>query len=136
MPLLGTREASHVIDAPTAEWDTIVRRSKTEAPEAFLPDGHLLNLIEGERQEPGFGRRYTSAVDGRSLGRISMIDLEAARRAVKYARSEANPTVELDERRRRVAACLAGVYCGPGRQIPKSSFLCSLSGPVGITHGG
>ena len=66
-PFLGTREASHVIDAPTAEWDTIVRRLKTDAPEAFLPDGHLLNLIEGERQEPGFGRRYTSAVDG--LGR-------------------------------------------------------------------
>jgi hypothetical protein len=31
---------------------------------------------------------------------------------------------------------LAGVYCGFGRQISKSSFLCSLSRPVGITHGG
>jgi MFS family permease len=31
---------------------------------------------------------------------------------------------------------IAGVYCGPGRQIPKSSFLCSLNRPVGITHGG
>jgi acyl-CoA reductase-like NAD-dependent aldehyde dehydrogenase len=94
--------------APAAEWDTVVRRLKTEAPEAFLSDGHLLNLIEGEWREPGFGRHYTSAVDGRSLGRIPMIDLEAARRAVKYARSEAGSwaTVELDERRRRVSACL------------------------------
>ena len=32
--------------------------------------------------------------------------------------------------------CLAGVYCGLDRQIPKSSFLCSLRRPVGITYGG
>ena len=31
---------------------------------------------------------------------------------------------------------LAGVYCGFGRRISKSSFLCSLRRPVGITHGG
>ncbi len=31
---------------------------------------------------------------------------------------------------------LAGVYCGVDRQIPKSSFLCSLRRRVGITHGG
>jgi hypothetical protein len=31
---------------------------------------------------------------------------------------------------------LAGVYCGVDRQIPKSSFLCSLRRWVGITHGG
>ncbi len=31
---------------------------------------------------------------------------------------------------------LAGVYCGFVRQIPKSSFLCSLRRPVGITHDG
>jgi hypothetical protein len=36
----------------------------------------------------------------------------------------------------QVGSGLAGVYCGLGRQIPKSSFLCSLSRPVGITHGG
>jgi hypothetical protein len=34
------------------------------------------------------------------------------------------------------ATRLAGVYCGVDRQIPKSSFLCSLRRPVGITHGG
>src|SRR5260370_5731338 len=97
--------------APAAEWDSIVRRLKTEAPEAFLSDGRVLNLIEGEWKEPGFGRNYTSAVDGRSLGRIPMIDLEAARRAVKFAESEAASwaTVELDERRRRVSECLEGL---------------------------
>jgi hypothetical protein len=50
--------------APAAEWDKVVGRLKAEAPEAFLSDGRLLNLIEGEWQEPGFGRHYTSAVDG------------------------------------------------------------------------
>src|SRR5260370_22827414 len=94
--------------ATAGEWDSSVRRLKTEAPEAFLSDGRVLNLIEGEWKGPGFGRHYTSAVDGRSLGRIPMIDLETARRAVKYAESEAASwaTVELDERRRRGSACL------------------------------
>ena len=31
---------------------------------------------------------------------------------------------------------LAGVYCGFGRQISKSSFFWSLRRPVGITHAG
>src|SRR5260370_4246987 len=59
----------------------------------------------------GVGRHYTSAVDGLSLGRIPMIDLETARRAVKFAKSEAASwaTVELDERRRRVSDCLEGL---------------------------
>src|SRR5437016_10782811 len=39
-------------------------------------------------------------------------------------------------RRKKAGALLAGVYCGFVRQIPKSSFLCSLRRPVGITHGG
>src|SRR5260370_5887144 len=97
--------------ATAGEWDSSVRRLKTEAPEAFLSDGRVLNLIEGEWKEPGFGRHYTSAVDGRRLGRIPMIDLEAARRAVKFAESEAASwaTVELDERRRRVSEYLEGL---------------------------
>src|SRR5260370_24209584 len=97
--------------APAAEWDSIVRRLEPAVPEAFLSAGRVLNLIEGEWKEPGFGRHYTSAVDGRSLGRIPMIDLEAARRAVKFAESEAASwaTVELDERRRRVVECLEGL---------------------------
>src|SRR5437762_7504531 len=38
--------------------------------------------------------------------------------------------------RRYLIDRLAGVYCGFVRQIPKSSFLCSLRPPAGITHGG
>src|SRR5271167_2263346 len=95
--------------APAAEWDTLVQKLKSEAPEGFASDGRILNLIEGEWRELGFGRHYESAVDGRSLGRIPMIDLETARRAVKFAKSEsaAWAHVDLDERRRRVTECVA-----------------------------
>ena len=49
---------------------------------------------------------------------------------------EPNETREPQRAIRDTDARLAGVYCGSGRQIPKSSFLCSLSRSVGITHGG
>lgn len=99
------------IIAPAAEWDSLLGRMKAGIPEAFLSDGRALNLIEGEWQDPGFGRHYESAVDGRSLGRMPMIDLETARRAVKFAKSEAAAwtTVDLEERRSRVKACLEGL---------------------------
>src|SRR5271154_6183820 len=95
--------------APHADWDVVFDKLRAAAPEAFTSDKGVLNLIEGEWREPGFGRHYESAVDGRSLGRIPMIDLETARRAVKFAKSEsaAWASVDLDERRRRVSECVA-----------------------------
>ena len=52
--------------------------------------------------------------------------------------SGANPALPIENTvdSVRQAYSLAGVYCGLDRQIPKSSFLCSLRRPVGITHGG
>jgi glycerol uptake facilitator-like aquaporin len=44
-----------------------------------------------------------------------------------------NPVVTIAD---ALSGGLAGVYCGVDRQIPKSSFLCSLRRWVGITHGG
>ncbi len=94
--------------APAAEWEILVQKMKTATPEAFDSDGRVLNLIEGEWRDPGFGRHYESPVDGRSLGKIPMIDLETARRAVKSAKSESSAwaNVDLDERRRRVIDCV------------------------------
>src|ERR1700688_215406 len=99
------------IVAPVAEWGSLSARMKSEAPEAFDSEGRVLNLIEGEWKDPGFGRHYESPIDGRSLGRIPMIDLETARSAVKFAKSEASAWAKtaLDERRRRVNDCLAGL---------------------------
>ncbi len=97
--------------APSAEWGSLSAKLKAEAPEAFDAEGRVLNLMEGEWKEPGFGRHYETPIDGRSIGRIPMIDLEAARSAVKYAKSEAShwAKADLDERRRRVTDCLAGL---------------------------
>src|SRR5580704_8030212 len=99
------------IVAPAAEWSTLVARLKSEAPEAFASEDRILNLIEGDWKEPGFGRHYESAVDGRSLGKIPMISLDTAKGAVKFARSEFGSwsAVDLDERKRRVTACLEGL---------------------------
>jgi acyl-CoA reductase-like NAD-dependent aldehyde dehydrogenase len=97
--------------APIAEWESLSRKIADEIPEAFDSEGRVLNLIEGEWKDPGFGRHYESPIDGRSLGPIPMIDLETARTAVKFAKSEAAnwAKTDLDERRRRVNDCLAGL---------------------------
>lgn len=94
--------------ASYAEWATVLQRTTAQAPEAFASDHNLLNLIEGAWSHPGSGRHYESPVDGRSLGRIPMLDLETARRAVRFAKSEATDwaQVDLDERRSRVTTCL------------------------------
>jgi len=97
--------------APIAEWESLSARIKSETPEAFDSEGRVLNLIEGEWKDPGFGRHYESPIDGRSLGRIPMIDLETARTAVKFAKAEAAgwARTDLDERRQCVSECLAGL---------------------------
>src|ERR1700679_2681533 len=87
--------------AAVAEWDNLMRRLNAAAPEAFTSDQRAVNLREGEGRDRGCGRHYTSSVDGRSLGRIPMIDLETALRAVRLAKSEAEQwsKVSLDQRK-------------------------------------
>src|SRR5271170_6335091 len=96
--------------SPPAEWTKVLGDLMSQAPEAFA-GGSMLNLLEGDWSNPGAGRHYESAVDGRSLGRIPMLDLETARSAVAFAKSEASTwaAVDLDERRRRVSLCLDGL---------------------------
>jgi len=97
--------------APAAKWESLSKRLRGAVPEAFDSASRGLNLMDSEWKNPGFGRHYTYAIDGRSLGRIPMLDLDSALAAVKFARSEANTwvRVDLDERRRRVTDCLAGL---------------------------
>jgi len=99
------------IIAPAAEWDSLCQKLRGAAPEAFDSEGRVLNLLDGEWKNPGFGRHYESAIDGRSLGRIPMLDLDSALAAVKFAKSESYnwSCVDLDKRRRHVAECLAGL---------------------------
>jgi acyl-CoA reductase-like NAD-dependent aldehyde dehydrogenase len=97
--------------APAAEWTRVFKQTVAQAPEAFGAENVSLNLLEGEWSHPGSGRHYESPVDGRSLGRIPMLDLETARRAARFAKSEASDwaAVDLEERKRRVSSCLDGL---------------------------
>ena len=99
--------------SPAVQWERLLGQLKSVVPEAFGSDGNPLNLIEGEWGTSGNGKRYSTAVDGSELGRIPMIDLETAKRAVRFAASEHElwARVDLDERRRRVSECL-DLICG------------------------
>jgi acyl-CoA reductase-like NAD-dependent aldehyde dehydrogenase len=92
-----------------AAWPTLVAGVRDLAPEVFGPDGHVLNLIEGEWGHPGRHKQFLSPVDGSVLGPFPMIDVETARRAVRFVSREAPAwaATDLDERRRRVADCVA-----------------------------
>ena len=97
--------------SPNAEWNKVLQDAAAAAPEAFGPDHRVLNLLEGDWGSPGSGRHYESPVDGRLLGHIPMLDLQTARGAVKFAKSESAQwaSVDLDERKRRVTVCLDGL---------------------------
>jgi len=94
--------------APEIAWPRLLGQLKAAAPEAFGADGDVLNLIEGDWGNAGHGKHYYTAVDGSELGRMPMIDLDTAKRAVKFAAHEHElwARVDLDERCRRVVACL------------------------------
>jgi len=97
--------------SPAANWEKVLHDTVAQAPEAFGADNVVLNLVEGGWSHPGSGRHYESPVDGRSLGRIPMIDLETARSAVKFAKSESEDwaRVDLDTRKEMVTKCLDGL---------------------------
>ena len=94
--------------AAAAEWPRVAAAARAAAPEAFGGDGRPLNLIAGDWGHPGTPRACLSPVDGRELGALPFLDLPAAQRALAAAAAEAREwaRVDLDERRRRVTACL------------------------------
>src|SRR5437764_794978 len=92
-----------------AEWPTLYARVQALLPEAFGAHGQILNLIEGEWGHPGRSRHSLSPCDATPLCTFPMLDLETARRAVRFAAAEHTcwTRVDLDERRQRTAACVA-----------------------------
>ena len=58
--------------APAAEWDTLLQRLKAIIPEAFTPDGRILNLID---RLPGKERQalLLSAVEELSTVQIAAV---------------------------------------------------------------
>jgi len=94
--------------SPAAKWPTVLARLRALVPDAFDAEGRALNLVQGHWGDVGKGRAITSPLDGTSLGFLPMLDHEAAVRAVEASAREGVSwgKVELDERRRRVSACL------------------------------
>lgn len=92
------------IIAPVCEWSHLLAQLRSVVPEAFNSEGHVLNLIEGTWGWPGHGKHYSTPIDGTELGRMPMIDLETAKRAVRFAAREHETwaRTDLDERRQRV----------------------------------
>jgi acyl-CoA reductase-like NAD-dependent aldehyde dehydrogenase len=93
------------------EWSALIDSARQAVPEAWSPHGDVLNLFEGKWQGPGNGKHYVSPVDGRQLGRIPMLDLPSAMRAVRFAADEFEPWARtpLAERQRRVASAVAAL---------------------------
>lgn len=97
--------------SPSLEWARLQAQMRALVPEAFSGDGHALNLIEGEWGHPGHGKPAHSPVDGTPIGTLPMIDLDTAKRAVRFGAVEAREwaRVDLDERRSRVSAALTAL---------------------------
>jgi len=94
---------------PGAEWPGLYGRAQAVLPEAFGDHGQVLNLLEGEWGYPGHGKRFVSPCDGTPLCLYPMLDLHTALKAVRFAAEEHETwsKIDLDERRRRTAECLA-----------------------------
>ena len=74
------------IVSPSVEFAGLLAEMRRLAPEAFGPDGQLLNLLEGRWQEPGTPRAFHSPIDGRELGHLPMLPQATAERAVAFAK--------------------------------------------------
>ena len=92
-------------------WDSVSRRLRAAAPEAFADEGVLLNCAGGVWGQPGNGRPLVSPVDGTPIGRLPMLDLAAARGAVAAgaAEFEAWAKTPLDVRVAKVRKWLAAM---------------------------
>lgn len=92
-------------------WGTVARKLRSAAPEAFADDGQPLNCVAGAWGQPGHGRTVMSPNDGTALGRLPMLDVDAARSAVSAASGElrawaATPIDERAARARKWAALM------------------------------
>ena len=100
----GTLQLANGLD-----WSTLAHKARSAAPEAFASDGNPLNLLRGEWEKPGRPKAFHSSVDGSTLGSFPMLGPDSVREAVKAAAAEFDgwSRTDLDERRRRVSACLS-----------------------------
>ena len=101
---------------PGTSWDEVYARARSAAPEAFDAD-RIANLAGGEWQRIGDPGEHTTPVDGSRLQGPPRISHDQAVEAVSYAKREhdAWQSVDLDERKSRVAEAVAGMREAAGR---------------------
>ncbi len=87
-----------------AEWSVLYHQMTSLVPEAFDADKQPLNLLDGEWQNSGNQRLYTSCLDGTQLGYYPNIDLDTCKQAVAYCAKEAKgwAGIALDKRKEMV----------------------------------
>jgi len=90
-----------------ASWAAVRERVRSAVPEAFAEDGPA-NLVDGEWRSVGRASEQVTPVDRSVLGHTHKVDASTASDAVKRAAAAHREwaTVDLDERRRRVAAAI------------------------------
>jgi len=95
---------------PGTSWDEVYARARSVAPEAFDAD-RILNLAGGEWQRIGTPGEHVNPVDGRPVQGPPRVEHDDAVTAVKQAATEHArwSTVDLDERKSKVAAAVAGM---------------------------
>ena len=95
---------------PGTAWDDVYARARAAAPEAFDAD-RILNLSGGEWRRSGEPGGHVTPLDGSALQGPPRISHDEALEAVAYAKREHDEwqSVDLDERRRRVAEAVAGM---------------------------
>jgi len=95
---------------PGTSWDEVYARARSAAPEAFDAD-RILNLAGGEWQRIGTPGQHVTPVDGRLVPGPPRIEHDEAVTAVKQAAAEHRrwSTVDLDERKTKVAAAVAAM---------------------------
>ena len=95
---------------PGTSWDEVYASARTVAPEAFDTD-RICNLVGGEWKAIGDPGPHKTPVDGTRIQGPPRITHDEAVAAVAHARREhdAWQSVDLDERRRRVAEAVAAM---------------------------
>ena len=93
---------------PGTAWNDVYALARAAAPEAFDAD-RILNLAGGEWKRSGTPGQHVTPVDGSPIQGPPRIDHDDAVAAVAHAANEhkAWGAVDLDERKRRVAAAVA-----------------------------
>jgi acyl-CoA reductase-like NAD-dependent aldehyde dehydrogenase len=93
---------------PGTTWDEVYARARSAAPEAFDAD-RILNLVGGSWQRLGEPGEHATPVDGSSIQGPPRLSHDEAAAAVAHAAREHAEwgRVDVDERKRRVAAAVA-----------------------------